>query len=67
MVFESTSDLIPGGNTDDTEEIYILLADDCLLITVPTLSEWGLIALASVLGIIGFVVIRRRQFSVSID
>ena len=28
---------------------------------VPTLSEWGLIATAGFLGIIGFVVIRRRK------
>ncbi len=28
---------------------------------VPTLSEWGLIALACILGIVGFIVIRRRK------
>jgi len=28
---------------------------------VPTLSEWGLIAMAGVLGIIGFMVVRRRK------
>jgi len=28
---------------------------------IPTLSEWGLIAMAGILGFIGFVVIRRRQ------
>ncbi|GJM14911.1 MAG: hypothetical protein DHS20C13_02380 [Thermodesulfobacteriota bacterium] len=28
---------------------------------VPTLSEWGLISMAGVLGIIGFMVIRRRK------
>ncbi len=28
---------------------------------VPTLSEWGLIAMAGILGIIGFIVIRRRK------
>jgi hypothetical protein len=28
---------------------------------VPTLSEWGLIAMAGILGIIGFIVIRRRN------
>jgi IPTL-CTERM motif len=28
---------------------------------IPTLSEWGLIAMAGVLGIIGFMVIRRRK------
>ncbi len=30
-------------------------------INIPTLSEWGLIAMAGVLGIIGFMVIRRRK------
>ncbi len=28
---------------------------------VPTLSEWGLMAMAGILGIIGFMVIRRRK------
>lgn len=30
---------------------------------VPTLSEWGLIAMAGALGIIAYIVIRRRQLS----
>jgi len=30
---------------------------------IPTLSEWGLIAMASILGIVGFMVIRRRKVS----
>ncbi len=30
---------------------------------IPTLSEWGLLAMASILGIIGFIVIRRRKVS----
>jgi len=29
--------------------------------SIPTLSEWGLVAMAGVLGIIGFMVIRRRK------
>lgn len=28
---------------------------------VPTLSEWGLIAMAGILGIVGFIVMRRRK------
>ena len=32
--------------------------------SVPTLSEWGLIAMASILGIVGFMVIRRRKVTV---
>ena len=31
---------------------------------VPTLSEWGLIAMASLLGIVGFMVIRRKKVTV---
>ncbi|MEM7009751.1 MAG: IPTL-CTERM sorting domain-containing protein, partial [Thermodesulfobacteriota bacterium] len=31
---------------------------------VPTLSQWGLIATAGLLGIIGFIVIRRRQITI---
>ena len=30
-------------------------------INIPTLSEWGLIAMAGLLGIIGFMVLRRRK------
>ncbi len=39
------------------------LAYDCAVppSNVPTLSEWGLIAMALVLGIVGFMVIRRRK------
>ena len=29
--------------------------------TIPTLSEWGLVAMAGILGIVGFLVIRRRK------
>jgi hypothetical protein len=31
---------------------------------IPTLSEWGLIAMASLLGIVGFMVMRRRKATV---
>jgi len=37
---------------------------DCrelVLIPIPTLSEWGLIAMAGILGIVGFMVIRRSK------
>lgn len=30
---------------------------------VPTISEWGLIAMAAILGIVGFMVIRRRAIT----
>ena len=31
------------------------------IVEVPTLSEWGLIAMAGILGIVGYMVIRRRK------
>jgi len=41
------------------------LAFDCGIVptprVVPTLSEWGLIVTAAILGIVGFMVIRRRR------
>lgn len=30
---------------------------------VPTLSEWGLIAMAGILGVVGFMVMRRKRVS----
>jgi len=34
-----------------------------LIREVPTISEWGMIAMAGVLGLVGFMVIRRRMAS----
>ena len=31
---------------------------------IPTISEWGLIAMAGILGVIGFIAIRRRKVTV---
>ena len=41
--------------SDPIEKIWIAL------LLIPTLSEWGLIALATILGIVGFIVVRRRK------
>jgi hypothetical protein len=41
---------------------YELIPDD-VTHNVPTLSEWGLIAMASILGIVGFTVARRRKIT----
>ncbi len=40
-------------NSNTVEKLWI--------IPIPTLSEWGLIAMAGILGIIGFMVLRRRK------
>ncbi len=39
----------------------IILSYTPVATSVPTLSEWGLISMAGLLGIVGFMVIRRRQ------
>ena len=36
---------------------------DPVVSNVPTLSEWGLIAMAAILGIVGFMVMRRRELT----
>ena len=48
--------------TNGSTLMYELSFGQCEFLTnVPTLSEWGLIAMAGVLGIVGFMVIRRRK------
>ena len=44
--------------------INATVATEMITQLVPTLSEWGLIAMASILGIVGFMVIRRRKVAV---
>jgi len=44
----------PGGDCDSGA------FEKQLISNVPTLSEWGLIAMAGLLGIVGFMVVRRR-------
>ena len=51
-----------GGSV--SELLYDLSFGECTPFrNVPTLSEWGLIAMAALLGIVGFMVIRRRQIA----
>ena len=38
-----------------------VIVDDDIPTEVPTISEWGLIALAAVFGVIGILAVRRRQ------
>ncbi len=51
-------DFVPGAFCDQDN-------GQCTLITgiapIPTLNEWGLIAMAGILGIAGFLIIRRRK------
>jgi len=46
---------------EDCEELVNELVGVRNARPIPTLSEWGLIAMAGVLGIVGFMVMRRRK------
>ncbi|MGB2692290.1 MAG: IPTL-CTERM sorting domain-containing protein [Thermodesulfobacteriota bacterium] len=45
----------------NVSQIFVASCFDKSEFEVPTLSEWGLIAMASILGIVGFMVARRRK------
>jgi len=49
----------PGGNPRLEGSCGVKQVDT--EVAIPTLSEWGLIAMAGVLGIVGFMVMRRRK------
>jgi len=55
-------ELVETG-TPQCDALYELSFGQCgeIVRNIPTLSEWGLIAMAGVLGIVGFMVIRRRK------
>ncbi|GJM14975.1 MAG: hypothetical protein DHS20C13_03020 [Thermodesulfobacteriota bacterium] len=55
------STLIGPNNADGEQIDGLAWLDTCGPSPVPTLSEWGLIAMAGVLGVVGFMVMRRRQ------
>jgi len=41
--------------------VGIIVAPEIVVAKIPTLNQWGLIAMAGILGIVGFMVIRRRK------
>lgn len=53
----------PGQAILDWFEVVNRALEQCVprVSNVPTLSEWGLISMAAVLGIVGFMVIRRKK------
>jgi hypothetical protein len=48
-------------NQSSSFERIVYSANGRLLSNIPTLSEWGLIAMAGVLGIIALIAVRRRK------
>jgi len=55
----STGDITTIGQLPDCADGIVFFTP--LPRNVPTLSEWGLIAMAGILGLVGFMVIRRRK------
>jgi len=51
--FDEEFEMTVESNT--VEKIWVITRN------VPTLSEWGLIAMAGILGLVGFMVMRRRK------
>ena len=58
--FSSNAD-INRGSPEGNDEIYLTTCFDPAAQRIPTLSEWGLISMAGILGIVGFMVVRRRK------
>ena len=53
---------INGGNPQGQRQIWLATClDPATARNIPTLSEWGLIAMAGVLGMVGFIAIRRKK------
>ncbi|MCH7518066.1 MAG: IPTL-CTERM sorting domain-containing protein, partial [Candidatus Dadabacteria bacterium] len=52
---------IPVGESPAGVAITPIMGTPIIRAPIPTLSEWGLIAMASILGIVGFMVLRRRK------
>ena len=52
---------IPVGTGPRAVAITPIMGTPIIRAPIPTLSEWGLIAMASILGIVGFMVLRRRK------
>lgn len=62
VAFESDANINGGNPFTEIDQIWIATCFDPLTArNIPTLSEWGLIATAGVLGIVGLFAIRRRK------
>ena len=66
-LFVSTQQLEDFYQSVDFDQINLLGSiaiegvDPCIVAEIPTLSQWGLITMAGILGIAGFMVMRRRK------
>lgn len=63
VAFDSRA-IINGGNSQEVLQVFLATCLDPLTArNIPTLSEWGLIATAGILGMIGLFAIRRRKLT----
>lgn len=53
--------ILHSDDPEQTIEFILTMLSENEVTNVPTLNEWGLIFLAGVLGIVGFMVIRRKR------
>jgi YVTN family beta-propeller protein len=51
---------IKVGDSPSSSGTFITPSEPCFAPQVPTLSEWGMIALVTFFGIAGFIAIRRK-------
>ena len=66
----TATETVPAGYTaDQTDCVAVALDGSCTItntliaggvVAIPTLSEWGMILLAGLLALFGFVVVRKR-------
>ena len=56
-----TSDFVRSSGFGKTYTCTGFRVEPTAVAIIPTLSQWGLIAMAGILGIVGFIVIRRRK------
>lgn len=57
------TDTISASFINDNEEIILsnFVQKTWVAVPIPTLSQWGIITMAGILGLIGFIAIRRRK------
>ncbi len=60
IIGNNEGDLNSGPQAEAYERVVYMVSKEPPA-QVPTLSEWGLIAMAGVLGVVGFMVMRRRK------
>jgi hypothetical protein len=54
----------PPGQDPEVSDITCLFVNSIIPRNIPTLSEWGIIAMAGILGMVGFMAIRRTKLTV---